>query len=177
MPAASSEFKSLSILPRPPLVLEESDARVIDIFLVDSFPSTCEGFQDSLHSKVLHRIAEYIFLLPDDADDVEKPEHSSRRFSKIKAGIRALGILNASSFSVTDDVSEDEDEDEEIYTTNARRKMYRRQRRHRESRRSISIDASVFKVFDEDVPSCQEDVVSLSKKLLNELWLLIQVTN
>ncbi len=55
--------------------------------------------------------------------------------------------------------------------------MYRRQRRHRESRRSISIDASVFKVFDEDVPSCQEDVVSLSKKLLNELWLLIQVTN
>ncbi len=82
VPAASSEFKSLSILPRPPLVLEESDARVIDIFLVDSFPSTCEGFQDSLHSKVLHRIAEYIFLLPDDADDVEKPEHSSRRFSK-----------------------------------------------------------------------------------------------
>lgn len=158
------------------LVLEDTDAQVIANFLIDGFPSTREVFPNSLHSRVLHRFAKFIFLLPDDWEEVEKPKYSSGYFYKVQAGIRAIDMLNMCSFNMHEDAAE-EDEEDVFRWTNASRKLNQKQRRNRQSRKSVSLDASVFKIFDETVPSCYEEADILSKKLLSELWLILQVIN
>lgn len=158
-------------------MLEDSDALIITNYLVDNFPSTCKDFRNSLSSKVLYRLAEFIFLLPYDAKDVEMPAHASQYFSKVQAGVRTLDVLTTLLFNVDENTAEDEDEDV-FFSSNIKKKkknMTRKQRRYKEPRKRVSFDANDLNVFDEDAPSSQEESDFLSKKILSELWLILQV--
>ncbi|KLO20395.1 hypothetical protein SCHPADRAFT_897689 [Schizopora paradoxa] len=167
-----------TLLSRPNLfeyifsVLDAPDSLTLTNYLVDSFPSSAKDFHNSLSSKVLHRIAQFIFLLPYDSEDVVKPAYSSQYFAKVQAGIRALEALQ--TFSFADKAGFKEQEEEEIQFVVNRKKMSQKQRRFRATRKSVSFDATNLKVFDEEVPYSQEEADLLAKKILSELWLIYQ---